>query len=561
MDHRKLMTFISRHLLTFLFIAATLAITSCERSSDEVAREGESATPTVLPVLQMQPPNTIAALGIPPLRDLPPGLLPALEKMVGEQTADEAGAAAQAIVRSLIERLEFDPDATAEEAFASMGLAADRPLGIYITMDAAPAEGVTSKLGAITVLPIADRDKAEATVRTVFAEFFESPNFSDDIAAESTPGAARIAEIEGQPAAYGLRGDWLVVARDKESVVQALAQIDAPAAVRYGTAACPAYAPNEFASLIRMDRGAGMLAATLAAFTGEGTLPAFIGSQTDALEGAFSSDPLVLTLTMEDDAIALRARADLAEHEGARLALGRPQPLRLARYLPEETLGFFALRFNNQSRQFMGSVFETFFPGGDDEGSFGVMARDFFQQFLASVGDELTIGFTDIEDERPQGVAMLAVRDMAQMQALAGVIPGQLVEMYNNVAIKRVGFVDDPPYFALGRNTFFLASDGDMLKAALEDVLAEAPSGVFETFDPEIDPDQSRYAALFVKPALFETMGMKMLNIEGSEMLGQWASQIDAAQVTSNLEGTWLVSSLRLELNEAEETDSEEDAR
>ena len=546
--------FISHCLIVF----AALAAASCEQPPAGAPKQGEvGTTPAVLPVLQTQPATTVVAFGIPPLRDLSPGLLPALEKMVGEQTADDAGAAAQAVIGRLVERLELDPDASAEEAFATMGFATDRPLGLYITLDKALTDGAESDMGAIALIPTADNAQAESTVRAIFAEFFQTPE-TPDLATEATPQSAHVVAFEGQPAAYGLTDYWLVVARDTESVEATFDQIEAPVAIRYGTPACSAYAPDEFAALIRMDRGAGMLAATLAAFTGEGTLPAFVGSQTDALENAFSSDPLVLTLTMEEEAIALRARADLAEHEGARLALGRPQPLRLARYLPEETLGFFALRFNNQSRQFMGSVFNTFFPGGGGDNSFGVMAQDFFKQFLASVGDELTIGFTEIEGETPKGVAMLAVRDMEQMQMLAGVIPGQLVETYKNVAIKRVGFVDDPPYFALGRNTFFLASDGDMLKAALEEVLAEAPSGVFKTFEPEIDPEQARYAALFLKPALFESMGMKMLNIEGSELLGQWANQIEAAQVTSNLEGTWLVSALRLELKDPETVAAED---
>ena len=74
---------------------------------------------------------------------------------------------------------------------------------------------------------------------------------------------------------------------------------------------------------------------------------------------------------------------------------------------------------------------------------------------------------------------------------------------------------------------------------------------MFDTFEPPIDPEQPRYAGLFVKPTLFDAMGMKLLNIEENELLAQWASHIEAAQVSSDLNGTWLVSSLRLDLRES----------
>ena len=146
----------------------------------------------------------------------------------------------------------------------------------------------------------------------------------------------------------------MVISNSLPFITEIAAKAKKPASIKYGTRACPASEKNELAILARFDKISALLAPVLDGITGieiEGELDDFLKKQLENLKAAFSSDPLVFTASVTDTRLEFLARLDLKEHDGVRKFFGKPSPMRLARALPENSLGMLSLRINYEWRE------------------------------------------------------------------------------------------------------------------------------------------------------------------------------------------------------------------
>ena len=504
--------------------------------------------PLTLPVLRLMPESAEVACAIPPVADVRDRFLALAKRFHPE---DDLNSAYDEFVAEIAETLEADTAATLEDLLAAKGIDAFQPLAMFADTDAlevaaadaeesAPESEGLHRIppGLALVIGCADIHVAQTTLESLIPA--EVAHYTD----ESYNGVF-IRTYGDAFCSYYFDEDRMVIGNSLEFVKDIAKRRTDPAKVRYGSADCPAGAADELVALVRMDRAAGRLADVTESLAGDES-HAFL-EELLTLQDGFSSDPLVVTLGEHDDAFELLARADLAQHEGLRTTLGKPSPLRLAQLLPEDTLGFMSLRFNQESRALLVKAFANNFPETEGDEAFQFMTATMFSDWMTIIDDEMTIAVTEIRDDEVEGIGMLAVNNKDQLSTLVSAIPGETVETHRNVDLRKLPFDEAGGiHYAIARNVFVMSTDIEQLRGVVDRLLDRETSALFASFTPPIDEDTPRYGALVLRSDLLAKAGIDFLDSDDANT--GVGGIVRDARLTGDVEGTWLATRLAVYL-------------
>lgn len=326
-------------------------------------------------------------------------------------------------------------------------------------------------------------------------------------------------------------------------------RVSNPATFRYGTVECPAAASDEIVTLIYGSRVLPLLEQALPLFGPEEDLAPLAAAQYQMYKGAFhaeNEDPIVGTLTMNDDRIEMLWRVDTAVHPGLMEMTGPAQPLRLARYLPESTLALVSFRFNEEfKKQLLEDVLPSASATSDPAAGMNLV---YATQFLTQLGDEATIGIASAAAGLPEAYIMLGLAEPEATQGLVqmfGVL--KVLEEVEGVTIYQVNVegMSPVPVFLSFVDNFVVASNSDAgLRTVVKRHKAGEVSGFFAALEPPFNIDTPRYQAAVIKSRIVsEVYGVAAMFVPGAAVdpeIQPLLTAIREVRTGKELSGTWL---------------------
>lgn len=534
----------------FIHSAPVLAVlfVSCAPSIP-VHDNSTGVEPVTLPVLRLMPESAGVALGIPPVSGFQGELA-----VISRNLAATFGGSENTLTKWLNDFAEVSQDEEAVAAWlGGRGLDATTPMGIYLGPLSIPGQddvaGDAPVPPTAIVFGVSDTAKASDAVVSDLKAIGKWETIAFEKSSLHGTAVFWFAEAKF---AYAILGDRLLLSNTTEFAGELINRAADPASIRYGTPECPAKFPNEFAALIRMDRAAGALRPLVGGFAGAQGAATLLSQQLAAIPDAFDSDPLVVTAVKQDDRFELLGRLDLMKHERVRKAFGKPEPLRLARVLPDNTLGFFSIRFSEASKELMNAAAETLFKPKEDVESLNFMGQNILGEWLRFVDDEATIAVTGYQGDVPTVLGMLAIDNTQNAATVLALLPGVPLESFRNVDLRRAVLGGFKLYYAVARNVLTVGTDQEDVKGALTRLLDDKDSGFLDSFDPPLDTSFPRYGGLWVTSDALDALGLRKTLTEGDQFLAKLAAPVREVRISTGVDGAWFESRLEVFLNPPE---------
>lgn len=574
-------------------------------------------SPLTLPMLQCMPKQTALALGVPPLTNLVETLLPIVDRIAPDLDARGAleGAIADAAIDLGVDAVNI------EELGKGLGLDLTAPIAVFV--DLAPTvksvEDIQKKLAEAKQAREEQADKAEAVEEADDAddtgedadetgdvdeeddeddfddmEAFEDalddmlvmPAFTvvlgvtDAATAETSVNDLGVLYADLDPDAfdnisagdvtvkslgaddfnYFIADNKIVLGNSLDMVANTALRLKEPATLRYGSAECPAFAPNEISLQIYGGDFLPALMALAGAFVNEDpTTQALLEKQTAMMsalwEGEGANDPLLVTLGVRDNRLEFSTRLDTATHPAALTQSGQAQALRYAPMLSDKTLFFLSLYLTNEMKTMLSDlVLDTVIAqsGGDPQMAQGLtMGR----QVLQMIGPEITIGLAAAEDF-PSATVMIGLQNPEATKGLLQMfVPTMPEETYKEIEIASVvAGIPVPLSIAYVGDMVLLSNSIDEVKRIIDLFTAEEASGLFGSLTPPLDPATPRYSALLLKTSLYTDVIEPLANLFGAlppdagEIAGPITAVVDELRCVSEMNGTWQTSTLSVSL-------------
>lgn len=563
----------------------------------------EGAPPTYA-LLQLMPAESQIALALPSIPGLREKVLPLLRAIAPDEDFDEGMAEA---IFELADDLGVEAE-TYEELAEALGVDDGAPLAVFADFTRTVDGAVAAKAAYDAEQPVsgddaepapveveeepsddgAEKDDSEATLEASL----ETPDYLDDAEepawilvaglADDVKARAeleRIADASEKLSALEkstenvegieltIRGDYgyfisgsNLILGDLELLRGAAARVHHPAPLRYGTAACPATAADEVAMLIYGARFLPLLEAAvplLMADMDDSALP-LIQAQIEQYEGMFAQgedeDPIVGTLSVQDDRVEMLWRTDTNINTGVLEVSGEATPLRLARYLPDNTLAMLSFRFNET---FKNQLMTNILPAAQAGGSTDLAMAG---QIIPQLGDELTLGITDVADGAA-GIYILL--GLAQPEATQGLlqmfVPMQGGTDHQGYTINPVPVPIPVPLYLSFVDDFALAGTSEAgMKSIIDLHATKGVSPLFAAMNPPFDIDIPRYQAIYLNagllgPALTTTAASFGGDLSGSAPVTEQITQVlREVRMGKEMEGGWMNGRISLYFQDLE---------
>lgn len=575
-----------------------------------VKRELSEGAPVVLDILAYTPATAQLALALPPLNGTIAKAIP-FAKRIAPPAVD-----IEAEVNNIIRDLAIDAGAEGADSFGAIaeakGISLDAPMGLFIdvtaSVDSAVAAAAEAKAAAtpqpeeapqveaqadeggeaaeapgdldmqvafedlempalVLALGITDRAKAEGTLE----EIVDAIEDLDGVEPQQlTVGDVAMTTYATPQGDYGyfFAGDKLFVGTVSllKGVVERLA---APADIRYGSAECPATAPDEAAMLVYSNRLLPLIKKALPVMDLGADMQPMLEVQMAALEAMLGGadtkeDPAVMTLAWTDTLLELKSRMDTATHPGILEFSGKAEPLKLAQLLPEGTLAMLSLCLSDEYKKQITDVYMNALPAEMKKDASFAFGIGIATQVLTILGRELTLGITGVEDDLP-GVFLLV--DLAQPEAARGLIQmgGFLMpeETYREIELNAIAAPSPIQfYLAMPKNMILVASDLDKMKVMVDLLLDGKTSNLFASLDPPLDPNMPVYNGLILSSGVLTDVLIPLSYLFGGipedlePIVGTVAEVLKELRLFAEMDGSWQVSRLSLLLKEAAGADA-----
>ena len=564
--------------------------------------EAPAVTPITLDVLKLMPESAMMALALPPVAGLQ-GKGVALAKRIAPeevdidaeiakhvaQMAQDAGVPDAKSLPDIMRAKGWDPDApvavfadlTASAADAKAALGAMQSMMDATTGSSSEAEAgqgqpagaasLAQAQGMAQVFSNMELPAMAGVIGCVDAKLAED-SLKELLSMEGGPiDASKVEDIEAGGVsihcygegefAYFVAGDKLVLGNSLAMLKETAARLDAPAAIRYGSAGCPATVADEAVAVLRADKIMPLLVDLMPAWMAMSPMGAsFAKVQMEAMNemvAAFSGeDPLVITLAWTDEMIELLSRIDLAKHPDLAAFSGGAQPLRLAPLVPEGALLMLSVRFNDETKK---RIKETYVDGlpPDLQGSEGV--EEIMKQVdkaLGVLGDELTIAVA-AGAGLPSLFIMAGLADPEKaksiIEELAPIQPG---ETYEGVDIGTLAVPAPlPVYLAFPADTLVISNDVEKLKGIIDNLKSGEISNLFASLDPPLDPATPRYSAFLISSKLLTDVVIPLSGLAGGippaaqDRINIVTNVLKEVRVLKEQKGNWAEGRLTLSLN------------
>lgn len=388
------------------------------------------------------------------------------------------------------------------------------------------------------------------------------------VAADSKLSASASGTEEVDGVTITTRDIWGYFTTEKQIVLGnlellrgAAKRVKDPATFRYGTIECPPKVADETVALLYGSRFMPLLEEALPLMgVKEEALPQ-MQTQIATYKAMFNSesdDPMVVTGSMAGGQLEFSTRIDSATHTGILDETGQPTPLRLARYLPDNTLAMISLRFSEEMKK---QLIDQIMPAVSASGNSDAAAQaGMATQVINQIGDELTIGITGAQSGFPTAYVMIG---LSQPEATQGLLQ-MFVPMSNSVAYEGFNIGKLPLFPGLEVNLSFVdnillaSTSEDGVKAVIDLHKAQKASALFSSMEPPLDIEKPVYQTIVLNTGLIEQgMGVaSMLPINGAAGANPGLMRVTNAireiRAIGNLEGTWLSSKLTVYLKDLE---------
>jgi len=501
------------------------------------AKAGEAMAPAenaplTLAALQYLPESAQLALGVPAVNSLLATVAPFVQELFQKDlnVAEELGLIAQDLAKDMgVEEsddlsvvltaigldttkgaaLFADFEELAEAAFeaASSGTPLDDPAAMM------------SKANAIAVIPVIDGEKVVASLKKLTDDMLSGIAVS-----EETVGDITIVSYEGI-GAYCLTDTVLILGNDLDLLKEAAAHEGAPVALQYGSASCPPDDIHEAAMLIHGEKFVPLIEKFTSLL--EELDPVsylMVQSQMENMRKMYetsSGDPLLITLSLRDDAIELKSKIDSESYPLLLESMGTAKPLHWAQLLPQNTLAFLSLAITPEAKQQIKDVYLQNLPDEIKNSPGFAQAMQFGQPALDMLGQEITLGVTGMDPiDFPSVFLFVELSNVMQANILLPMVP-QLPEgdPYNDVQIKAINFPSPIQfYFALVDDALLLSNSVVGMQEIIDLQKGQKTSGFFEALEPPIDPETPIYQALLLKPELYKDMVEPLAGLSGQNI-------------------------------------------
>lgn len=415
--------------------------------------------------------------------------------------------------------------------------------------DTAPQEPASPIQDAVppsfaVVVSCSDAKLAEQFVREVAAEVRGASAAEPK---EADLDGVRLVTYEPNTFSYFFVDRTLVMGNSVDLLKGVAGRFKKPAEVRYGSEKFPANDDDQIVQLVRLDRMKSIVDGIMPLTQGlpGGMMAAAALQNQETLNALSGKDPLVVTVSLNDEKLEILTRLDTETHPDLAKVAGSAQPLRLAAFMPESTVALLCMRFNAETKATMGKAMSSSMGAGatDDPGVAGAMGAG--SMVLDMIGDEIVIGVTGVANGMPKLAALAALANPEQTQ---GFLKQSGVKMegegYSGVEIMQVPVVFATLYYAFVDKTLAASNDLDQLKSSIDTVKSGTKSNLFQSLKPALDPAVPRYGAFLVRDKVVEDV-LKPLMLQfptaappdASQTAERVSSVIRELRITQDLNG------------------------
>ena len=406
----------------------------------------------------------------------------------------------------------------------------------------------------VVVLGVSDPEKARTEIERIAA--------ADGELASLTAGAE---EVDG--VSITTREIWGYFTTDKHIAFGSLdllrgaaKRVKDPATFRYGTVECPPKVAEEAVALVYGGRFLPMFETALPLLGLDSGAEPLVTAQMIKYKSMFTEggdDPMVLTASITDGEIELLSRMDSTTHPGMMEKTGQPAPLRLARYLPENTLALISLRFTEEyKKQLLEEVVPVLGASSDANAA---ASAGMATQVISQIGDELSIGITGAQAGLPVIYAMVG---LAQPEATQGLLQ-MFVPMEAGVEHEGYSIGKLPTPIGIDINLSFVdnillaTTSEEGAKAVIDLHKAQKASPLFAAMEPPMDIEKPVYQTIVVNSGMIEQGMAAATMVPGGPTamdpgLARVLNTIREVRAIGALEGTWLTARWTIYLKDLE---------
>ena len=401
-------------------------------------------------------------------------------------------------------------------------------------------------LGA-AIIHCTDVKRVEEALPGLVSRAFGRPVNGESVEIDGLP----MQRLSPVPFWYLFDGKRLIFGTRPTFAAAVMRKQDAPASVRYGTAECPAESDREIVALARLAQIHELEHAAHGGNRGTGSVVGLLSQLLpgDAKEsGPISDDPLVATLTLEENRVALRARLDVKEHPALLELWGTPPRIDYLGMMPETTKGVLSLGLTPEWKAL---VIEGIQENSPDNSTASALA----ETLLNAMGDEITLAVTGTRDDLPVFVLLAEITQPDLFKGVVQLSGGKLVAVDEGAGdgIMRLDIPMDlptPVFATIGQDHLFVANDLELLREIDATQKSGAPSRFLGTFAPPVDPEAERYSLfLLSESGIAEVLSPLLLDPSVREQYGPALTMLRELRASQELDGSWQTTSVDLFLN------------
>lgn len=512
--------------------------------------------PVTLAALKYMPAQTHLALAIPPASGIVAKVLELDKRLSAVNIAEEL----ESLIYDLAAELgEYDAE-TLDDLMLAKGLDPQAPIALFV--DANPAFARVQGEGQINlsdldmpglalVAGVSDAAKATATLEeiTMMASASET--------VEAGGVTINSVSINGDDYGYFMNDKSLVLGH-LNMVKAAAERVATPAAIRYGTAECPADSKDEAVLLLYGGRAIPLIKKILPAIPVEANMRPLLDSQILNLEqmlsGEDADDPVVFNLAWTPEKLELKSRMDTAKHPAVLTISGQATSLQYPQKLPENTVALLSLLLTPEYKKQITDVYLKALPAEMTQNPGSAQALSMANQVLTMLGQEICLGLSGAEEDLPGVFLMVQLSNpdatKGLLQMLVPTMPG---EKHRDIDIATIAApIPVALSVAYPGDMMLLATDEEQMKGIIDRVLDGSTSNLFASLKPPVDPSVPRYTALFVDESLYSGVVQPISMLTGGlpgevgPIMDQIFSVAGGLRLVNEMDGSWYVSKVTL---------------
>ncbi|MBI2424493.1 MAG: hypothetical protein HYV27_16805 [Candidatus Hydrogenedentes bacterium] len=401
----------------------------------------------------------------------------------------------------------------------------------------------------LLVVTIADEAKAREALKRII----EKDASLRDVAAEQVEVGGLQLTIH-EPFGYAFHKNHLLVGASR-LLRDAAAKVAAPVQFRYGSAECPPYTETEIVALVYGNRILPLIKDGADLIQTDESLAPLITSymDTQATMLGTEDDPLVITLSQSAELLKLAARVDNKTHPGLATIQGLATPLRLAQLLPERTLAYLSLRFN---QEFKDKYLLTQLNAASSAGLVDPASAPIAIQVIQMLGDEVTLGITGIEEDFPALMLMISfAQPELTMSLITMMAPMVDDRQHNGVDIKILAVESPVPlWIASMEDVVMVSNSPDTMKSIIDLHKAKETTLFLKMLAPPQDPALPVRQSIYLNTDILTEVVGPVAEMQGGlregdqETIDKVYSVVRELRLLNSVEGTWENASLTLHL-------------